>query len=131
MKTLTFFCLTFFLTLTLNAGTLLPASAIPDNDIEHEIELKGDMPSPKIRRVLPNPISANINLSLNIAFAYSIGNVSIEVSSDFGGNVYSLNVDTNLQKSLSLSVSELEAGTYHIRFVKSDGSFIYGSFEIY
>lgn len=133
MKSLTFFCLTFFITLTLNAGTLLPVSVMSgEDDKEHEIELKTDTPSPKVRRLLPNPIKASINsTSLNIVFSYNIGYVTINIYSDYGGIVYSNHVDTNSQKTLSFSTLDLDSGTYNICFIKPDGSCISGSFEIY
>jgi hypothetical protein len=81
--------------------------------------------------LLPTPIKATISSSnLEIVFLSNLGNIEVEVSSTSGSLVYQNNVNTQTQQNLSIDVSNWDSGAYQIRFINSEGRYMYGIFEI-
>jgi hypothetical protein len=100
-------------------------------DKEKEIDLEGTLHDLIIESLLPDPIHASINsYNLNAEFLSNLGVISVEVYSASGSLVYQNNVNTQIQQSISINISDWDSGVYKIRFVNSDGNFMYGSFEI-
>ncbi len=80
------------------------------------------------RSVLQTPIYATIgSTSLDVDF---LSNLGVEVYSLLGNSVYENKVNTQMQQKVSINVSDWDSGVYEIRFVDSDGNYMYGTFEI-
>lgn len=78
-----------------------------------------------------DPIRATISAtSLDIEFLSNLGDINVEVYANNSGLVYEYNIDSQTQQSISISVSVWDSGIYEIRFVNSDGKYMYGTFEI-
>lgn len=101
------------------------------SDPEEDIELAGDISNPGIRSILPTPIQATIGSNyLNAYFLYNVGDINVEVYNSSGELIYQTSVDTSIQSSISIDVTEWNTGLYEIRFVNTSGNYMYGSFEI-
>lgn len=131
MKNLLIFCFVLL-------GVIIPCSGESSSfqfsfqtDPEEDIELLGDLSNPGIRSVLPTPIQAMIGSNyLNAYFLYNVGDINVEVHNSSGELIYETSVDTSIQSSISIDVTEWNSGKYEIRFVNTIGSYMYGCFEI-
>lgn len=104
---------------------------IISDDDDEKINLDGSLADQSIRSVFSDPIQATINSSsLNVEFSNNLGIISVLVSSPSGSVIYDNNVNTQSQGTLSIDVSNWGSGVYQIRFVNSEGKFMYGTFEI-
>lgn len=104
--------------------------AIPEGT-KKDIELKGSFNDVSPRMFYLDPIRATISAtSLDIEFLSNLGDINVEVYTNNGGLVYEYNIDSQTQQSISISVSDWDSGIYEIRFVNSEGKYMYGTFEL-
>jgi hypothetical protein len=95
-----------------------------------EIELKGDLPGVSTKSAI-RPIQAFIDTSeLEVDFSYNLGDIDVVIYSEDGNTVYERSVDTSEEDQLLIDLSVLEPGIYEIRFINTEGQFMYGEFEI-
>lgn len=130
MKKLTKVLLVFVTLLFPGIGQSFNSNLLSQGDVQKEIELMGSLAETQTRSVFQEPIYATIGIaSLNVDFLYNIGIIEVEVSSKTGDIVYSQSINTQTQENLSIDTTEWESGYYEIRFVNSDGNYMYGTFE--
>jgi hypothetical protein len=112
-------------------GEPYPSPFSNPTDTKKEIRLTGSFRTRTPRSLTLSPIEATISTtSLDIVFLQDLGGIDIEIYSESGNIVYSESVDTQTQQYLSIDVSAWNSGIYQIRFVNSDGNYVYGTFEI-
>ena len=131
MKNLLLISLILFTVLIPNISQSSNFTLLNPVGVEDEIDLEGTLDVTSTRTPQPTPIQATINSSsLNVEFLNNLGIISVEVSSPSGSIIYNYNVNTQSQGTLSIDVSNWGSGVYQIRFVNSEGRFMYGTFEI-
>ena len=131
MKKLFLFSLVLFVFLLPTHSIANPSLDFNPEVGEEDIELEGSLDDPKTRTPQTEPIQATISsTSLNVTFLADVGNISVEVYTSSGTQVYINNVNTQTQTSLSIDVSAGDVGTYEIRFVNTVGNYMYGAFII-
>lgn len=80
------------------------------------------------------PVEADIDddsRMLTIQFLKEMGNVTIEVRNTTGNVVSYDSVEAIALSSISISLTEEEAGTYQVFVIVKDGSGYYGNFELF
>lgn len=96
-----------------------------------EIDLMGSFNETSTRSPQLSPIQATINsTSLDAEFLTNLENIAVEVYSATGSLIYENNVNTQTQQNISINVTSWDSEIYEIRFVNSDGLYIYGTFRI-
>lgn len=101
------------------------------DDVEKVIDLKGSLSEVSVRSVLSATIQATISsICLDIVFSYNVSNIELEVYSASGSLICKDNIDTQTHNFLSIDVSDWDSGIYQIRFVNSEGQYMYGTFKI-
>ncbi|WP_321348720.1 DUF3244 domain-containing protein [uncultured Draconibacterium sp.] len=131
MKNLAIISLIVFVLFSTATGHSSNLNLLYPSDINKEVILYGTLPVTSSRSLFKEPIYATIgSSSLNVEFLYNIGNIHLEVTNQVGECTYENNVNTQTQQSISINVSNWDSGIYEIRFVNSDGNYMYGTFEI-
>jgi hypothetical protein len=129
MKNLFRICL--FISVVFSPQISNSSTSIASGDVRKEIDLDGSLDDAIIRSVFSAPIQATISSSsLDIVFLSNVGDIEVEVYAASGSLVYENNVDTQTQQNLSIDVFNWNSGVYQIRFVNSEGKYMYGTFEI-
>ena len=127
MKKLLRICLFISIISVLQIGQSI--TAMPPS--EDEIVLEGSLDDSSTRSVLPDPINATIGpKGLNVNFLYNVGNINVEIYNSLGEMVYEKNVDTQIQGALTIDVSGWDIDFYEIRFVRTTGNYMFGTFGI-
>ncbi len=108
----------------------VPPSYSVNNVGSEEIKLRGSL-QPNGPRSVIRPIQAFIGTSeLNIDFLHDVGDIDVVVYDGAGNVVYQKTVNTLTEDHLSINISVWNPGNYEIRFINSEGRFMYGEFEI-
>lgn len=113
-----------------SGNPLLTSSENYSLDAEEEIELKGSLSELSTKSVI-HPIQAFKNtLGIRANFLYDLGDIDVVIYGEAGGVVYERSVDTSVEDQISIDISSWDQGIYEIRFINSEGRFMYGEFEI-
>nr|WP_321354501.1 DUF3244 domain-containing protein [uncultured Draconibacterium sp.] len=96
-----------------------------------EIKLKGSFKKISTKSLTLSPIDASIGtFGLDVVFLQDLGDLDVVVYSESGNIVYSERIDIQTQQYLSIDVSAWNRGIYQIRFINSEGLYMYGTFEV-
>jgi len=127
------------LTVCFILGELITSSSAPSGfflfpksgGVKKEIRLKGTFKRISTKSLTLSPIEACVNSSsLDVIFLEELGNIDVILYAESGSIIYSEIINTSVQQYLSIDVSDWDSGIYEIRFVNSDGKYMYGTFEI-
>ncbi len=100
------------------------------NDVEEEIELKGDLASLGIKSVQKTIRLIQNSTGLEATFFRNLGTIDILIYDDSGNPVYEESVDTSIENQTTIDLSNLSQGQYEIKFINSQNQSMYGDFEI-
>ena len=113
-----------------SGNPLLSSSINYSLDAEEEIELSGSLSDISTRSVIC-PIQAFKSTSeIRADFLYNLGDIDVVIYDEAGHVVYERTVNTSVEDQIFIDISSLTQGIYEIRFVNSEGQFMYGEFEI-
>ena len=131
MKKILLICFLFWGIAIPKIGESFPSPFSSTGDTKKEIRLKGSFYKKSVRSLTLSPIEATISTTgLDVVFSQDLGDIDVEIYSESGNIAYSESVDTQIQQYLSIDVSAWNSGTYQIRFVNSEGLYMYGTFEV-
>ena len=99
-------------------------------DAEEEIELSGSLPEISTRSVICPVRAFKSTSEIRVNFLYNLGDIDVVISDEAGDVVYERTVNTSVEDQIFIDISSLTQGIYEIRFVNSEGQFMYGEFEI-
>jgi len=101
------------------------------NAEDEEIELYGSLSVSTRSSVIRPIIQAFKNsTALRANFLYNVGDMAVVICSENGNTVYEREVNTSEEDQLLIDLSTLDPGTYEIRFINTEGQFVFGEFEI-
>ncbi|MGV8092291.1 MAG: DUF3244 domain-containing protein [Mangrovibacterium sp.] len=130
MKRIILVCFTLLGVIGTSGNSLSTSSVNYSLDAEEEIELNGSLSEISIKSVI-RPIQAFISTTeLETNFLYNLGDIDVVICGEAGGVVYERSVDTSIEDQIFIDISSWDQGTYEIRFINSEGRFMYGEFEI-
>ena len=132
MKKLSILLSFMLLCLTTNSENTiqLSSSYIISVEKDSKIDLSGNFPSTGARSALEPIILIQHLVSLEAAFSYNLGMITIEIRNENNSIIYHDIIDTNHQKYYEISLFEYKSGSYHIEFTNSQGQYVQGTFEI-
>lgn len=102
-------------------------------DTAKEIELYGELPTIRTKSAASQLKTIKLTQFenyLSIQLLYNLGYVDIQIFDDMGDSVYNTSVNSQVNNRITIDISYLNKGKYAIRFINSQGQYMYGYFEI-
>ena len=131
MKKILLFSLILVTTIATSYGTSDMPSYLSQKNKKKDIKLKGTFKRISTRSLTFSPVEATIGTTgLDVIFLQDLGDIDVEIYSESGNIAYSESVDTQTQEYITIDVSAWNSGSYQIRFVNSEGLYMYGTFEV-
>jgi len=123
---------TVFSVLLLVMLAVSPSVTISDTSLEKEIELTGSFSTSVLKSAVSFfPIRAWIGAAqLHVMYLQDQASINTIIYSQTGNMVYSQNNNAQTGNQEYIDVSGWEEGMYEIRFINSQGLFLFGKFEI-
>ena len=99
-------------------------------DGKEEIELHNLVSTPSTRSVIHQIEVFKTTSELDVNFLCDVGSINMVIYDGSGNVVYEENVDATAVHQVSIDISDWHSGSYEIRFIDTDGNFMYGEFDV-
>lgn len=102
-----------------------------DRDMEHELEMMGDLSSPEAKSGTENPIKVyQTLLGIEADISENVGKVTITIYGSNGVVKHTETINTVLQREWVFNASILSKGSYKIEFKNTKRQHLTGNFTV-